>query len=56
MRPIDDSWQSKESQVPFDIYGTIDSLVQQFVDMIMALYKIVYTVYSLGLDALHSIA
>lgn len=42
--------------MPFDIYGTIDSLVQQFVDMIMALYKIVYSVYSLGVDALHSIA
>jgi hypothetical protein len=55
MRPIDDSWQSKESQVPFDIYGTIDNLVQQFVEMIMALSNIVYSVYSFGLNTLHSI-
>ena len=42
--------------MPFDIYGTIDNLVQQFVDMIMALCNIVYSAYSFGLKTLHSIA
>jgi hypothetical protein len=42
--------------VPFDIYGTIDNFVQQFLDMVISFCNIVYSVYSFGLNIVHAIA